>query len=77
MGERVKAYKWENFANIAVGGVWVPHYAWLNDERSKSKVEYQEKHFGHCSYKWGPNGLEFNEEYFKKVDKEKPCIIST
>lgn len=53
------------------------HYTWLNNERSKNKIFYQEKHFANgagCSFKWGDNGLEWNEEYFKKTGQPKPIL---
>ena len=62
---------------------WVDHYSWLNDEIGKRKVEYQQKHFGHCSFKWVQNyaslhdkgRLEFDEDYFEKTGEQKPKII--
>lgn len=58
--------------------VWIPHYSWLNNEKTRLKCIYQEKHFAHgagCSYKWGGNGIEINEEYYKKTGQKKPTII--
>ncbi len=57
---------------------WIPHYSWLNNEKTKTKIIYQEKHFSHgagCSYKWGENGIEINEEYYRKTGEKKPTII--
>ena len=54
---------------------WIAHYSWLNDEIGKRKVAYQQNHFGHCSFKWGEKGLEFDEEYFEKTGEEKPKLI--
>jgi hypothetical protein len=51
------------------------HYTWLNNERSRKKIAYQEAHFKQgagCSFKWGENGLEWNEDYFTKTGQEKP-----
>jgi hypothetical protein len=57
----------------------INHYTWLSDERSKKKVEYQEKHFSPprgagCSFKWNyqENKLEFNLDYYKKTGQIVP-----
>ena len=53
---------------------WIRHYSWLNDERGKEKVAYQESHFSHgagCCFKWD-DGLKWNEAYFKKVGETIP-----
>jgi len=57
----------------------VKHLTWINNQNSKNKVKYQEKHFGSgagCSYKWNDekNCLEFNEDYFKKTGEAKPKL---
>lgn len=55
------------------------HYTWLNNERSKAKIAYQEAHFKNgagCSFKWGENGLEWNEDYFIKTGQPKPTLHS-
>lgn len=56
---------------------WIPHYTWLNDERSRRKVEYQKKHFGHCSFRWDSEkkSLFFDSEYFKKTGEPIPEVI--
>lgn len=51
---------------------WIDHYTWLDNESSRRKVEYQKKHFGHCSFKWEKGHLEFDEEYYKKTGEEIP-----
>lgn len=53
------------------------HETWLNNERSRKKVNYQNSHFGHCGYKWNEqeNKLEFNEEYYKKIGEQYPILI--
>jgi hypothetical protein len=51
------------------------HHTWLNNERSRKKIQYQEEHFKNgagCSFKWSENGLEWDEEYFIKTGREKP-----
>jgi hypothetical protein len=53
---------------------WIDHYTWLNDERSKAKVFYQQKRWGKggCSFAWGQKGLEFNKEFYFKNAMEIP-----
>ncbi len=58
--------------------VWVKHFTWLNDERSKKKIEYHTKRWGSnfCSFKWDKEkGLSFNEEYYKMIGKPLPEVI--
>ena len=44
------------------------HWTWLDNERSKKKVNYQMKHFGHCGFKIDDTGhLAFNSDYYKKI----------
>jgi len=53
------------------------HLTWLNNLRSKNKILYQEKHFGHgagCSFKWEDNQLTWNLDYFKKTGEPIPTI---
>lgn len=50
----------------------IKHLTWLSDEKSKKKCEYQKKHFGHCGYTWGENGLEFNKEFYLQKGLEFP-----
>ena len=54
---------------------WIDHYSWLNDEIGKRKVEYQQKHFGHCIFKWEDEQLKFDDNYFEKTGEQKPKII--
>lgn len=55
---------------------WVDHMTWLNNERSKKKVEYQNARGWNCSFKWNyeKNCLEFNEEYYN--GKNFPIILN-
>lgn len=41
------------------------HYTWLNDERSRQKVAYQQRRWGHCSFSWddAQGGLIFNPAF--------------
>jgi hypothetical protein len=50
------------------------HWTWLNDERSKRKIAYQEARNWDCSFAWGPKGLMFNETYYKKKKKPLPKV---
>lgn len=52
------------------------HLTWLSNNRSKEKVQYQLKHFGHCGYKWNDqeNKLEFDLEFYKKTNQKLPEI---
>ena len=58
------------------------HHSWNNLERSKKKIDYQIKHFGHgnsnyCSFKFNQekNCIEFNDEYFLLTGENKPDIF--
>lgn len=61
--------------NIPKDIAWVKHLTWLN-ETGKQKVEYQLKHFGHCSYKWNyeKNELEFDLNYYNKFSQNVPTV---
>lgn len=58
------------------------HYTWLNNERSRDKVKYQErrwsppKGFG-CSFKWDEEKkeLEFNLDYYKRTGQSLPELF--
>lgn len=55
------------------------HFTWLNNELSKKKIEYQEKHFSNgagCSFKWGINGLEWNDTFFRKTGQTIPVLYT-
>ena len=54
------------------------HMTWLNNERSKNKIEYQEKHFGKCSYRWNnlKKCIEINEDFYKKSGQIPPTIYN-
>ncbi len=57
--------------------VWIKHLSWLNNESSKNKCEYQQKHFGHCGYRWDEKeGLKFNEEFYLTRGLMLPRVIS-
>jgi hypothetical protein len=54
----------------------IKHLTWLNNEKSKLKVQYHLKHFGACSYKWNneKNELEIDLGYYDKYGYERPVI---
>ena len=64
-------------ATVPKETAWVDHYSWMNDQIGKRKVEYQQKHFGHCSFKWNEqeSKLQFDESYFEKTKEQKPKLI--
>lgn len=70
---KIALFKWDQFptTHIPKHVAWVKHLTWLNNERSKKKVEYQNRHFGNCGYSWGDNGLEFNMNYHVKEPETK------
>lgn len=53
----------------------VRHMTWLHTN-GKLKVEYQNRHFGHCSYKWNneKNELEIDRNFFIKNNIPQPII---
>ena len=74
-GDQFMNFEGMTKAEIPNSLVWIPHYSWLNNERSKQKCEYQKRRWGadFCSYKWD-NGVVFNEDYYKKFNKVMPKI---
>lgn len=56
---------------------FINHYTWLSDERSKQKVAYQLKHFGHCSFAWDDSkgGLIFDENFYKQNNLDLPKLV--
>lgn len=73
--EQIPLYNHDSFARktIPTSEVWIKHLSWLNNNRGKKKVEYQESHFGHCGFKWVEGkGLEFNQEYYDKTGQPLP-----
>jgi hypothetical protein len=60
--------------------VWIRHLSWLSNERSRLKVAYQAKHFGHgagCSYRWdeSTNSLTWNQAYFDRLKLPLPEVV--
>lgn len=73
------SYKQMSMATIPKNIAHIKHMTWLNNERTKNKIKYQESHFKNgfgCSYRWNEEKdcLEFNEEYFKKSGEIKPKL---
>jgi hypothetical protein len=66
-----------NFSNkkIPKAVAHVKHMTWLHSN-GQAKVEYQMKHFGHCSYKWNQEHkkLEINKEFYIKNRIPFPII---
>lgn len=54
------------------------HYTWLNNERSRDKIQYQKKRGWLCSYEWDykNNQLIFNKEFFVKNNLIIPQTFS-
>jgi hypothetical protein len=69
-------YKHLPHITIPKNKLHIKHLTWMNNLRSKEKVEYQIKHFGHCSYKWnyGENKLEFDLDFYKKHNLPLPQL---
>jgi hypothetical protein len=67
-GDGLISYKELASFNIPKGFAHIKHLTWLNNEKTKRKVEYQIKHFGHCSYRWNKekNILEFDPDFHAK-----------
>ena len=56
--------------------VHVKHMTWLNNEKSKLKIQYHLNHFGGCSYKWNEekNSLEIDWQYYDYMGYKRPTI---
>jgi hypothetical protein len=70
------SYKKLSFLEIPKEKAHIKHMTWLH-ENGKEKYEYQMKHFGYCGYKWNysTNQLEFNEEFYNKLNQFLPKVI--
>ena len=68
-------YKTLASKTIPASVAWVPHFTWTNTEQNKIKIDYQNKHFGQCSYKWEDNQIKINEDYYIQNNEIKPRII--
>ena len=56
----------------------IRHMTWLDNEKSKLKVQYHLKHFGACSYRWNEEkkGLEIDYGYYDKHGYDRPIIYN-
>lgn len=51
------------------------HYTWLDDQRSRDKIDYQKSRGWMCSYYVNEQGrLDFNPEYYKKYNIPVPSV---
>jgi hypothetical protein len=75
-GKLIKYDMIEELETIPENIAYIPHYTWLNDKIGRRKVEYQHRHFGHCSYKWDKENhcLSFDEEFYKKQNLPIPKV---
>lgn len=71
-------YKQLSSIVLPKNNIHIKHMTWLNNERSKNKIEYQEKHFGACSYKWDylKKSVEINKDFYKKSGQIPPTIYN-
>ena len=71
-----KTHKQSNYVTIPKEIAHIKHMTWLNNEKSKLKIQYNLKHFGGCSYKCNKekNGLEFDLNYYDRCGYERPKI---
>ena len=76
-GKLIRYNQIEDLDIIPEDVAYIPHYTWLNDTIGKRKVDYQNRHFGHCGYKWNyvDGGLEFNEKFYQEHDIPTPKVI--
>ncbi len=73
-----KSVSYRNYASKSIpkSQAHIKHLTWLNSN-GKQKVEYQQKHFGHCGYKWNEEKqqLEFDLDYHKKYNIPLPEVL--
>lgn len=75
--KKIISYKELPSKNIPKEIAWINHYSWLNNDKTRAKVEYQEKRGWLCSYKWDKEkiSLAFNENFFKLHNLAIPEIF--
>lgn len=75
---KVLDYRYIPNKNIPKNIAFIKHLTWQSNQKSKEKIEYQEKRWGKdsCSYKWDDinNKIIFNKEYYKKIGQEVPVL---
>jgi hypothetical protein len=71
-------YKQLSSITVPKNKIHVKHMTWLDNERSKNKIKYQEKHFGSCSYQWNDSKkcVEINKDFYKKSGQIPPTIYN-
>jgi len=74
-GKETFNYKTLVFKMVPKHAAHVRHMTWLHSN-GKLKVEYQNRHFGHCSYKWNEetNELEIDKNFFIRNNIPQPII---
>lgn len=77
-GKKTISYKELSSKKIPKSIINPNHKTWLSNNRSKEKVNYQLKHFGHCGYKWDEtnNQLEFDQKFYQKINQKIPNILT-
>jgi hypothetical protein len=68
-------YKTLSSKVIPASVAWVDHFSWINTEKNKLKCDYQNKHFGHCSYKWEDGEVKLNDDFYHRNNLIKPNIV--
>lgn len=56
---------------------FIKHLSWVGSkEYLQRKINFQKIHYGNCSYIWNDqnNKLDFNLDYYSKINKEPPII---
>ena len=77
-GDDVVPDRGMSFLTVPPSVAWVRHLSWLNNERSRLKVKYQEKRWNPpkgngCSYAWDDRvGLIWNRDYFERTKQMIP-----
>jgi hypothetical protein len=67
---------YKHFSHKLVPGVLVDHFTWNDLERSKAKIRYQQKHFGHCGFRVEENGsIGFDPAYYSKISQPFPKVL--
>lgn len=56
---------------------WVKHLTWLNNDRSRKKIEYQKKRWPACSFQWNDTtkSVGFNPEYYHLNGLVLPRVV--
>lgn len=55
---------------------FIPHFTWMNNIKSKNKIQYHNQRGWTCSYKWDEEkGLQFNPDYYTQQGKNIPNLL--